>query len=71
MLIFEDYRGYMFAVKHRFDYTPEDCIAFHSAVEQTCMPIVRKLAEERKATLGVDTLRPWDLAVDPHGHPPT
>ena len=67
---FEDYRGYMFAVKHRFDYTPEDCIAFHSAVEQTCIPIVRKLAEERKAALGVDTLRPWDLAVDPHGHPP-
>jgi oligoendopeptidase F len=67
---FEDYRGYMFAVKHRFDYTPEDCIAFHNAVEQTCMPIVRKLAEERKAALGVDTLRPWDLAVDPHGHPP-
>ena len=67
---FEDYRGYMFAVKHRFDYTPEDCIAFHSAVEQTCMPIVRKLAEERKAALGVDTLRPWDLSVDPYGHPP-
>ncbi len=65
---FEDYRGYMFAVKHRFDYTPEDCIAFHDAIEKTCMPIVRKLAEERKAALGVDSIRPWDLAVDPHGH---
>ncbi|HIB00366.1 MAG TPA: M3 family oligoendopeptidase, partial [Phycisphaerales bacterium] len=67
---FDDYRGYMFAVKHRFDYTPEDCIAFHDAIEHTCMPIVRKLAEERKEALGVDTLRPWDLAVDPHGHDP-
>ena len=67
---FEDYRGYMFAVKHRFDYTPEDCIAFHDAIEQTCMPIVRKLAQERKAALGVETLRPWDLAVDPYGHAP-
>jgi oligoendopeptidase F len=67
---FEDYRGYMFAVKHRFDYTPKDCIAFHDAIEQTCMPIVRKLAEERKAALGVETLRPWDLAVDPHGLAP-
>jgi oligoendopeptidase F len=67
---FEDYRGYMFAVKHRFDYTPEECIAFHDAIEKTCMPIVRKLAEERKAALGVETLRPWDLAVDPYGHPP-
>lgn len=67
---FEEYRGYMFAVKHRFDYTPEDCIAFHSSIETTCMPIVRKLAEERKAALGIDTLRPWDLAVDPHGNAP-
>jgi oligoendopeptidase F len=67
---FEDYRGYMFAVKHRFDYTPEDCIAFHDAIEQTCMPIVRKLAEERKEALGIDKLRPWDLAVDPHGLAP-
>ena len=67
---FEDYRGYMFAVKHRFDYTPQDCIAFHDAIEQTCMPIVRKLAEERKEALGLETLRPWDLAVDPQGLAP-
>lgn len=67
---FEEYRGYMFAVKHRFDYSPEDCIAFHDAIDATCMPIVRKLAMERQESLGVDTLRPWDLAVDPHGHPP-
>ena len=67
---FNDYRAYMFAVKHRFDYTPEDCIAFHDAIEQTCMPIVRKLAKERKDALGVESLRPWDLAVDPYGHPP-
>ena len=64
---FANYMDYMFAVKHRFDYTPSDCVAFHDAIEQKCMPIVRKLAEDRKAALGVDTLRPWDIAVDPHG----
>ena len=67
---FDNYMEYMFAVKHRFDYTPSDCVAFHDAIEQKCMPIVRKLAEERKAALGTDTLRPWDLAVDPHGLAP-
>jgi oligoendopeptidase F len=67
---FEEYRGYMFAVKHRFDYTPEDCLAFHEAIEQECMPIVRKLAEERKKALGVESLKPWDLSVDPHGNAP-
>jgi oligoendopeptidase F len=34
------------------------------------MPIVHKLAEERKDALGVSNLRPWDIAVDPHGHEP-
>jgi oligoendopeptidase F len=67
---FEEYRGYMFAVKHRFDYTPDECITFHEAIEKECMPIVRKLTEERKQALGVDTLRPWDLSVDPHGNAP-
>ena len=67
---FENYMGYMFAVKHRFDYTPEDCVAFHDAIEQKCMPIVRKLAEERANALGKETLRPWDMAVDPHGLDP-
>ena len=67
---YDNYRDYMFTVKHRFDYTPEDCMAFHDAIEQACMPIVRRLADERKEALGLETLRPWDLAVDPHGHDP-
>ncbi|MBT4529993.1 MAG: M3 family oligoendopeptidase [Phycisphaerae bacterium] len=64
---FDNYMGYVFAEMHRFDYTPDDCVVFHDAIEQKCMPIVRKLAEERKAALGLDTLRPWDLSVDPCG----
>jgi oligoendopeptidase F len=67
---FENFMEYMFAQKHRFDYTPDDCTAFHDAIEQTCMPIVRKLEEERKSALGIDHLMPWDSAVDVHGHAP-
>ena len=67
---FDNYMEYAFAEKHRFDYTPDDCTAFHDAIEQTCMPIVRKLEEERKSALGIDSLMPWDMAVDPHGHAP-
>ena len=38
-------------------------LAFHDAIEQTCMPIVRKLAEERKEALGVRyTSMPWDTS---------
>ncbi len=66
----EDYRAYAFKVKQRFDYTPDDCLAFHDAVERAVVPIVRDLQQKRKDALGVDTLRPWDLAVDVKGRGP-
>ncbi|MEE4299515.1 MAG: M3 family oligoendopeptidase [Pseudomonadales bacterium] len=67
---FDNFRDYMFTAKHRFDYTPEDCEAFHAAVEETCVPVYRELNNERRSLLGVDTLRPWDLAVDVKGRDP-
>jgi len=62
---FENFIGYAFKSKHRFDYTPEMCTAFHDAIEKHVMPFVAKLDESRKEQLGLDELRPWDLAVDP------
>ena len=67
---FDNYRDYMFHSMHRFDYTPSDCERFHEACEKAVVPVARKLNEERKETLGVDTLRPWDLAVDVKGREP-
>jgi oligoendopeptidase F len=61
---FPDYQAYAFASKHRFDYTPQDCERFHRAVEETVVPTVARLMQYRKARLGVDVLRPWDLGVD-------
>lgn len=65
-----DFREYSFKAMERFDYEPEDCLAFHDAIEQVVCPAVGKLAEQRKAKLGVETLRPWDMAVDPENRPP-
>lgn len=65
-----DYRDYAFRARQRFDYTPEDCIAFHAAVESVVVPVARELERERKAELGVEPLRPWDLAVDVKGRHP-
>lgn len=65
-----DFQAYAFKGRERFDYTPEDCFAFHDAVEKTCMPLVRRLQDERRESLGVDPLRPWDLSVDTKGRPP-
>lgn len=62
---FDNFIGYAFKSKHRFDYTPEMCHAFHDAIEKHVMPFVAKLDASRKEQLGLDELRPWDLAVDP------
>ena len=67
---FADFRAYTFASSERFDYTPEDCLRFHDAVEHHIVPLARELQEERRRKLGLDRLHPWDLAVDPDQNPP-
>ncbi|QOI99644.1 MAG: M3 family oligoendopeptidase [Phycisphaeraceae bacterium] len=67
---FPDYRGYAFRSMHRFDYGEHQCRDFHAAVEARVVPMVRRLQDQRRRTLGLDTLRPWDLAVDVKGRPP-
>lgn len=54
----------------RFDYTPEDCRRFHQAIEQVVVPAVQQLYARRAQRLGVSSLRPWDLDVDPLLRPP-
>ncbi len=67
---FKDYRDYSFRAKGRFDYAPRHCFDFHRANEKVVVPALRRRHERRKRLLGVDVLRPWDLAVDPEGRPP-
>ena len=62
---FANYRDYVFQSKYRFDYTPADTVRFHEAVEATVVPAVERLVEYRRQRLGLDVVRPWDLAVDP------
>ncbi|HEY8966056.1 MAG TPA: M3 family oligoendopeptidase, partial [Candidatus Methylacidiphilales bacterium] len=67
---FSETRAYFFEARERFDYTPDDCLRFHDAIEKQIVPLVREMQAERKAKLKVETLRPWDLAVDPAARPP-
>jgi oligoendopeptidase F len=67
---FSSYRDFMFRELNRFDYGPEDCFAFHDAVEKHMVPLAARLADEKRGSLGLDTLRPWDLAVDPLNRQP-
>lgn len=66
---FENFRDYMFQALGRFDYTPQDCYAFHEAIEKEIVPILREQAQKRKEALGLDELKPWDMDVDITGKP--
>lgn len=67
---FENYRDYKFKALGRFDYTPEDCFAFHDAVREHIMPLQKMLTEHRRQRLGVDKMRPWDGSAEPVGTEP-
>lgn len=65
-----DFRAYRWSHLLRFAYTPEDCVAFQNAIEEVVVPVAEHIYERRRDRLGVETLRPWDLLVDPHNRPP-
>ncbi|MBI1258274.1 MAG: M3 family oligoendopeptidase [Chloroflexi bacterium] len=67
---FPNYIEYRFRDLGRFDYTPADSLRFHDAVETVVVPALTQVFEKRRQQLGVETLRPWDLDVDPSGKPP-
>jgi len=66
---FPEYRSFTFRSSNRFDYSPEDCLRFHEAIEAVVVPAAERIYESRRAQLGLDRLRPWDLQVDPSGKP--
>lgn len=67
---FKNYRDYRFKELGRFDYTKEDCYQFHEAVKQHVLPLVNIIYQKKKAKLGLDTLRPWDIDAEPAGTEP-
>ncbi|HEY6410862.1 MAG TPA: M3 family oligoendopeptidase, partial [Ktedonobacteraceae bacterium] len=62
---FESYREYRWQQMLRFDYTPDDCKVFHAAVEQVIVPAAREIREKHRRMLGLDSLRPWDININP------
>ena len=58
---FDTYTDYMFRAMERFDYTKEDCLEFHDAIESVCVPLMREINSRRKESLGLGGLRPWDV----------
>ena len=65
-----DYRAYAYRAYNRFDYTPDDSMRFHNAIEAVVVPAAERIYARTRARLGLDTVRPWDVEVDPSGQPP-
>jgi oligoendopeptidase F len=64
-----DYRAYAWRRLRRFDYTPQDSQRLHAAIEAEIVPLGVRMSERRRAQLGVETLRPWDMRVNDPGRP--
>lgn len=67
---YSSYVDFRFKDMARFDYTPDDCARFHAAIEEVVVPVAARLNEHRRQLLGVPSLRPWDMNIDPT-HPNT
>jgi oligoendopeptidase F len=67
---FANFRDYTHIEKHRFDYTPQDCYAFHASIEERVVPAAARILDRRRKRMGFEVLRPWDVGADPEGRPP-
>ncbi|WP_054969511.1 M3 family oligoendopeptidase [Alicyclobacillus ferrooxydans] len=56
---FENYRDYTWISKSR-EYSIEDIRKYHAAVEKYVVPVWDEIAEDFRASLGVESFRPWD-----------
>ncbi len=60
-----NFRDYLWPLKNRFDYSPDDCYAYARSVEATVVPYLAQRMRRLAERLGVDSLRPWDVTADP------
>ncbi len=67
---YSNYTDFRFRELGRFDYGKQDCYAFHEAVKLHVVPLVRNIYEKKRATLGLSTLRPWDIDAEQEGLAP-
>ena len=67
---FKNFRDYKHQSLGRFDYTVQDCLSFHDAVQKHVVPLVTENEKNRKRKLNLPDYRPWDKEVDAEGKPP-
>lgn len=66
----DNFIEYQFHAYHRFDYKPADCKKYHEVIEKLVVPLYGEVLKRRQYEMKLDSLRPWDLAVDTYGKQP-
>ena len=66
---FKNFRDYQFKAYLRYDYTPDDCKAYHESIRELVVPLRQEIDKHRRQTMKVSSLRPWDAAVDIFNRP--
>jgi len=64
---YANFRDFKLDALGRFDYGVAECRDFHASIAKACVPLCNAIDADRKRSLGVDVLRPYDLDVDPEG----
>ena len=67
---FDNFRDYKFQALGRFDYSKEDCFAFHHAIKTHIVPLVKDIQSKKLALTGEAKFKPWNTEVDPEGKAP-
>jgi oligoendopeptidase F len=67
---FENFRDYKFQSLGRFDYSKENCFAFHHAIKTHIVPLVKDIQAKKLAITGEAKFKPWNTEVDPEGKAP-
>ena len=66
---YDNFRDFSHDRLQRFDYTPQDAIAFQNAIEEYIVPLARQITDTHREKLGLakDDYRPWDVSGEPLG----
>jgi oligoendopeptidase F len=67
---FDNFRDYKFQALGRFDYSKEDCFAFHHAIKTHIVPLVKDIQAKKLALTEELKFKPWNTEVDPEGKAP-
>ncbi len=65
-----NYLSYRWRELDRLDYSPADVARFGDAVRDEIVPLSSQLLRARRRRLNLESVRPWDLAVDRDLRPP-